>query len=79
MEPHCRSDNDQSWSWAARRPRLLQYQKHIRLHEARQRLVSDQAKAATVGLAMGYERASQFGREYIRFFGAPPRKDADAI
>lgn len=57
----------------------LQYQKHIRLHEARWRLVSDQAEAATVGFAVGYESASQFSREYKRLFGAPPRRDADTI
>lgn len=57
----------------------LQYQKHIRLHEARRRLVSDQAEAATVGFSVGYESASQFSREYKRLFGAPPRRDADTI
>jgi AraC-like DNA-binding protein len=57
----------------------LQYQKHIRLHEARRRLVSDKAEAAAVGFAVGYESASQFSREYKRLFGAPPRQDADTI
>jgi AraC-like DNA-binding protein len=56
----------------------LQYQKHVRLHEARRRLITEGAKAASVGYAVGYESASQFSREYKRFFGAPPRRDADA-
>lgn len=57
----------------------LQYQKHIRLLEARRRLVSEHAEAATVGFAVGYESASQFSREYKRLFGAPPRRDADSL
>ncbi|WEK04377.1 MAG: AraC family transcriptional regulator [Candidatus Devosia phytovorans] len=57
----------------------LQYQKHIRLHEARRRLITERAEAATVAYAVGYESASQFSREYKRFFGAPPRRDADAM
>ena len=57
----------------------LQYQKHIRLHEARRRLVTEHAEAATVGYAVGYESASQFSREYKRLFGAPPRRDADTL
>ena len=57
----------------------LNYQKHIRLHEARRRLVTEHAEAATVGYAVGYESASQFSREYKRLFGAPPRRDADTL
>jgi AraC-like DNA-binding protein len=57
----------------------LQYQKNIRLHEARRRLITERAEAATVGYAVGYESPSQFSREYKRFFGAPPRRDADAM
>jgi AraC-like DNA-binding protein len=57
----------------------LQYQKHIRLHEARRRLITEHSEAATVGYAVGYESASQFSREYKRLFGAPPRRDADTL
>lgn len=57
----------------------LQYQKHIRLHEARRRLVTQQAEAAIVGYAVGYESASQFSREYKKLFGAPPRRDANLL
>jgi len=57
----------------------LQYQKQVRLHDARRRLMSEDAEAATVGYAVGYESASQFSREYKRLFGAPPRRDAEAV
>lgn len=55
----------------------LQYQKYIRLHEARRRMIANQAGAAEVGFAVGYESASQFSREYKRLFGAPPGRDTD--
>ncbi|CDX53230.1 putative DNA-binding transcriptional regulator (fragment) [Mesorhizobium plurifarium] len=54
----------------------LQYQKHIRLHDARRRLITKRSEAATVAYAVGYESVSQFSREYKRLFGAPPRQDA---
>lgn len=57
----------------------LQYQKHVRLHEARRRLTTEQLESAAVAYAVGYESASQFSREYRRLFGAPPRRDADAL
>ncbi len=53
----------------------LQYQKYIRLHEARRRMIANQAGAAEVAFAVGYESASQFNREYRRLFGAPPGQD----
>lgn len=53
----------------------LQYQKYIRLHEARRRMIANQAGAAEVAFAVGYESASQFSREYRRLFGAPPGLD----
>jgi AraC-like DNA-binding protein len=53
----------------------LQYQKYIRLHEARRRMVANQTGAAEVAFAVGYESASQFSREYRRLFGAPPGQD----
>lgn len=55
----------------------LQYQKYIRLHEARRRMIAGQAGAAEVAFAVGYESASQFSREYKRLFGAPPARDAE--
>ena len=54
----------------------LQYQKYIRLHEARRRMIANRASAAEVAYAVGYESASQFSREYRRLFGAPPGQDS---
>ena len=53
----------------------LQYQKRLRLLEARNLLLADAATAETVACRVGYESASQFSREYARLFGAPPRRD----
>ncbi|MFF4249717.1 AraC family transcriptional regulator N-terminal domain-containing protein [Streptomyces sp. NPDC001663] len=54
----------------------IQYQKQIRLQEARLRLMSSTEDVATVGFAVGYDSASQFSREYRRHFGLPPGQDA---
>lgn len=54
----------------------LQFQKQIRLQEARKLLLAQKADAARVGFAVGYESPSQFSREYNRFFGLPPGRDA---
>jgi len=51
----------------------LQYQKHLRLHEARRMMFIDGIECATAGHLVGYESPSQFSREYRRLFGAPPR------
>lgn len=53
----------------------LQYQKQLRLLEARRLMVADAANAETAAFQVGYESASQFSREYSRMFGAPPRRD----
>lgn len=53
----------------------LQFQKRIRLLEARRRLMTDAPGAASVGFAVGYDSPSQFNREYARLFGAPPGRD----
>jgi AraC-like DNA-binding protein len=53
----------------------LQYQKHLRLHEARRLMFIDGIEAATAGHRVGYESPSQFSREYRRLFGAPPREE----
>lgn len=53
----------------------LQYQKQLRLQEARRIMLSEHADAATAGRRVGYESQSQFNREYSRFFGAPPVRD----
>jgi AraC-like DNA-binding protein len=54
----------------------IQYQKQIRLLEARQLLIARPGNAARVAFAVGYESASQFSREYARQFGSPPARDA---
>ena len=53
----------------------LQFQKHLRLLEARRLMLSQAVDAAAAGHSVGYESASQFSREYRRFFGAPPVRD----
>ena len=53
----------------------LQFQKRIRLQEARRMLLARKVDAARVGFDVGYESASQFSREYRRLFGAPPGRD----
>jgi len=57
----------------------LQYQKQIRLLEARKMLMSGGAEAASIAYEVGYESPSQFSREYRRLFGAPPLKDAELL
>jgi len=57
----------------------LQYQKQIRLQEARRRMVSKEADAAAISFAVGYKSTSQFSREYKRLFGEPPRRDAEMV
>lgn len=52
----------------------LQYQKHLRLQEARQLLLAGGHTASDAAFAVGYESASQFSREYLRQFGAPPAR-----
>ena len=54
----------------------LQYQKQLRLQEARRLLLAEDVDAATAGHRVGYESASQFSREYSRLFGAPPARDS---
>jgi AraC-like DNA-binding protein len=57
----------------------LQYQKQLRLQEARRILLNGSVDAATVGQRVGYESPSQFSREYSRMFGAPPARDAKRL
>lgn len=53
----------------------LQYQKQLRLHVARERMLQHGLDAASAAFEVGYESASQFNREYSRFFGMPPMRD----
>jgi AraC-like DNA-binding protein len=57
----------------------LQYQKVLRLQEARRLLLSRDIDAATAGHEVGYESPSQFSREYRRLFGAPPGRDLKSL
>ena len=57
----------------------LQYQKRLRLLEARRLMVSDEANVETAAFQVGYQSPSQFSREYSRMFGVPPRRDVDSL
>lgn len=57
----------------------VQYQKQLRLQEARQLLLAGEHRASDVAYAVGYESASQFSREYLRQFGTPPARDVRQI
>jgi transcriptional regulator GlxA family with amidase domain len=57
----------------------LQYQKQVRLLEARKLLMAGGVEAATVAFKVGYESPSQFSREYRRMFGASPMQDAEQL
>ena len=56
----------------------LQYQKQLRLQTARERMLIEGLDAASAAFEVGYESASQFNREYKRFFGQPPMRDVKA-
>ncbi|NBA94734.1 AraC family transcriptional regulator [Pseudomonas sp. R5(2019)] len=53
----------------------LQYQKQLRLQEARRLMLSEGLEASAAGYRVGYESPSQFSREYSRLYGAPPLRD----
>lgn len=57
----------------------LQYQKSLRLQEARRLLLAGVPGAADVAYAVGYESTSQFSREYAHMFGLPPISDITSL
>ena len=57
----------------------LQYQKRLRLQEARQLLLSGTLDVSEAALQVGYQSHSQFTREYRRLFGAPPSRDINRL
>ena len=57
----------------------LQYQKHLRLREARRLLMSTDIDVASAGYQVGYADASHFNREYKRMFGEPPLRDLNRL
>jgi AraC-like DNA-binding protein len=57
----------------------LQFQKTLRLEEARRMLLTQGLDASDVAFAVGYESPSQFSREYVRMFGLPPKTYAKTV
>ncbi|MGE5257242.1 MAG: AraC family transcriptional regulator N-terminal domain-containing protein, partial [Hyphomicrobiales bacterium] len=57
----------------------LQYQKWLRLNEARRLMLTEHTDAASAAFHVGYESPSQFSREYSRLFGAPPLRDITSL
>jgi AraC-like DNA-binding protein len=57
----------------------LQFQKQLRLHAARQKMLTHELDAASAAFEVGYESPSQFNREYKRFFGKPPIRDVQSL
>lgn len=57
----------------------LQYQKWLRLNEAKRLMLNEYLDAASAAFKVGYESPSQFSREYGRLFGAPPKRDIAAL
>lgn len=57
----------------------LQYQKRLRLQEARRQIMNASVDAATAGFSVGYDSPSQFSREYGRLFGEPPLRDTEKL
>ncbi|QEM69407.1 AraC family transcriptional regulator [Geobacter sp. FeAm09] len=57
----------------------LQYQKQLRLQEARRLMLAERMDAANAAFQVGYESPSQFNREYSRHFGAPPLRDISKL
>jgi len=57
----------------------LQFQKALRLQEARRLMLSEDLDAAEAGYQVGYDDASHFNREYKRHFGEPPMRDVERM
>jgi AraC-like DNA-binding protein len=57
----------------------LQFQKHLRLQEARRLMLSEALDAAEAGFRVGYDDASHFSREYKRHLGEPPMRDVERL
>ena len=57
----------------------LQYQKQLRLQEARRLMVSDRLDASKAGYKVGYDNPSHFSRDYKKHFGEAPWRDAEVL
>lgn len=57
----------------------MQYQKQLRLYEARRLMLAEGLDVGAAGFNVGYQSASQFSREYRRFYGLPPARDVEAL
>ena len=57
----------------------LQYQKWLRLNEARRLMLNEHLDVSSAAFKVGYESPSQFSREYRRLFGVPPKRDIAAL
>ena len=57
----------------------LQFQKRLRLQEARRLMLGEHLDAASTAYRVGYDDASHFNREYKRLFGSPPMRDVEGL
>ncbi len=78
-ELHMSTSTMHSWFRSVTSMSPLQFQKQLRLQEARRIMLSESVDANAAGRRVGYESASQFTREYRRFFGAPPVRDVERL
>jgi AraC-like DNA-binding protein len=78
-EVHMSPSTMHAWFKAVTTMSPLQFQKRLRLQEARRILLSETTDATTVSRRVGYESPSQFSREYRRLFGLPPLRDIERL
>ena len=57
----------------------LQFQKQLRLQEARRLMIGETLDATNAGFRVGYDDVSHFNRDYKRLFGAPPMRDVERL
>jgi AraC-like DNA-binding protein len=57
----------------------LQFQKQLRLQEARRLMIGETLDATTAGFRVGYDDTSHFNRDYKRLFGVPPMRDVERL
>jgi AraC-like DNA-binding protein len=57
----------------------LQFQKQLRLQEARRLMLGEALDAASAAYRVGYDDAAHFNREYKRLFGLPPMRDMERL